>query len=128
VLSLSCSCLVSSSPSEVRQFNFECCPLAQEMCPASGSGLFSACSQPSLPFLCLFTECWFSSLPCPLSLVQFSVLPTPFTVGVSLQFCLIFSFFGGGNHSAQGLCWFMFLGVDRGVPHVVWCSPIHSVN
>jgi hypothetical protein len=45
VLSFSCSCLVSSSPSEVGQFNFECCLVVQEISsaihnlPCFGSGL-----------------------------------------------------------------------------------------
>jgi hypothetical protein len=33
VLPFSCSCLVSSSPTEVEQFKFECCALVQEMIP-----------------------------------------------------------------------------------------------
>jgi hypothetical protein len=35
-----------------------------------------------------------------------------------IQFCL------GGDQSAQGLCLFLFPGVDRGFPHGVWCSPV----
>jgi hypothetical protein len=39
-----------------------------------------------------------------------------------IQFCW------GENQPAQGLCWFMFLGVDRGFLSGVWCSPVCSVN
>jgi hypothetical protein len=52
VLIFTCSCLVSYFPSEVGQFNLECCPLVQEInsvihyLPCFGGGLL----------LCLFTE------------------------------------------------------------------------
>jgi hypothetical protein len=53
VLPFSCSCLVSSSPSEVGQFKFACCPQVQEMSsvvhelPCFGDG-FSLCLFPGV--------------------------------------------------------------------------------
>jgi hypothetical protein len=64
VLPFSCSCLVSSSPSEVWQFKFECCPQAQEMsssCPALELAFCCAC-------LLGFAVWGLISLPRPLSL------------------------------------------------------------
>jgi hypothetical protein len=118
MLSFSCMCLVSSSPSEVGQFSFECCPLVQEIsfatttCPALGGGL--------LPIPTL-------SLPC-LSCVQVEHSIHPFCCPCLITVCYVFFSFVGGDQSAQGLYWFMFLGVGTGVLHSAWCSPVHSAN
>jgi hypothetical protein len=40
----------------------------------------------------------------------------------------VFQFCCRGDQSVQGLHWFMFPGVHKGVLHSAWCSPIHSVN
>jgi hypothetical protein len=213
VLSFSCSCLVSFSPSKVGQFNFECCPLAQEISsvihylPCFGgalslclfikssvlgfysfaspplsrqvqfstsrtplsvldysllfvfqfcgkvqfwvllsesgdhlcdlfpallwSGLSPACCQSLLPFLCLFTDSLVLSLaPCPSPFFwcSFSVPPTLSTLYVWLKFIVCHSVLFGGTQSTQGLCWFVFPGVDRGFLHGAWYSPVCSVN
>jgi hypothetical protein len=52
VLFLSCSCLIMSYPSEVGQFNFECCPLVEEI---SSAIHYLPCFEDGL-LLCLFTE------------------------------------------------------------------------
>jgi hypothetical protein len=85
VLSFSCSCLVSFSPSEVGYIDFECCPVVQELtlhsttCPGFEVAYCCVCS--------LSVWYWdFSSLPYPLSLGRFSVPCTPSTVCVWLKF------------------------------------------
>jgi hypothetical protein len=57
------------------------------------------------------------SLPPPLSMFNYSSLFV-----IQCCYCVY------GNQSVQGLYWFMFLGVSRGVLHGVWCSPVCSVN
>jgi hypothetical protein len=94
VLSFSYSCLVSSSPSEVGQFNFECCPLVQissaiHYLPCFGGGLS----------LCLFMES--SALgvkffaPPPFLWGRFSVPPVPSAVYDRLQFTVCLSVLWG---------------------------------
>jgi hypothetical protein len=65
VLPFSCSCSVSSSPSEVWQFKFECCPQVQEISsavhylPWFGGG-FSPCLFTGISILGV---CYFAPLP-----------------------------------------------------------------
>jgi hypothetical protein len=64
VLSFSCSCLVCSSPSEVGQFHFECCPPVQEI---SSVIHYLPALEVAFRYLCLLrVQHWeFSSLPWP---------------------------------------------------------------
>jgi hypothetical protein len=119
----------------VGKFGFGCCSLAQVIIsvihylPCLGSVLLPTHSQSSLHFLCLFTDSLaakISSLPLPLSPVQFQHA-TPllsmfdYTSLFVIQFCW-------GDQSAQGLCWFVYPGVDRGFPRGLCCSPVCSVT
>jgi hypothetical protein len=96
VLSFSCSCFVSSSPSEVGQFNFECCPLVQEISsathylPCFGGGLspYLFTESPVLEF-------YFFALP-PFS-GSGCIPPTLSMVHVLLQFTACFSDLGGSS-------------------------------
>jgi hypothetical protein len=102
---------------------------------ASGSGLSPTCSQSSLPFLCLFTDSLALRLvpwPPPFLQCTFSIPPSPSHCHAGLQFAVaiqFFSFVGGGvDQSAQGICLYMFLGVNWGVLFSVWCSTVSSVK
>jgi hypothetical protein len=81
-------------------------------------------------FLCLFTDSSvlrLAACPCPFLLCSFNIPPAPllsmfdYKSLFAMQFCW-------GDQSAQGLCWFVFSGVDRGVPHSMCCSPVYSIN
>jgi hypothetical protein len=96
MLSFSCSCLVSSSSSEVGHFSFECCPLVQEInsmihyLPCFGGGLL----------LCLFTGVsilgvYFFDSP-PFSGIG-CIIPTPAVVSVLLQFTVWFLLLQGSS-------------------------------
>jgi hypothetical protein len=86
MLSFSCSCLVSYSPSQIRQLGFECCPLVQKIIsmihdlPCFGMWLVA-----------VFIHWVFSTeslVLCPNPFLQrrFSIPPTPSSVHVWLQF------------------------------------------
>jgi hypothetical protein len=71
-------------------------------CPASGSGFLPPCSQPSLPFLSLFTESLVLSLaPFPSFFYgQVQCATHPSTLYARVQFTVMFfSFVGGGSAS-----------------------------
>jgi hypothetical protein len=100
VLCFSCSCLVSSSPSEVRQFGFECCPLAQKISsiihylPCFGEWLIAGLLSVFPVFIYWAFSTEFSSLPHSLSLLQVQHVPPPPAVCVWLQFTVCFSVCG----------------------------------
>jgi hypothetical protein len=109
----------------VGQFGFGYCSLAQEISSvihyfAFGSGLLPIYSQPLLPFLYLFTDSLvgaeISSLPLSLSLVYFQCSICPLCCPCLITVCCLLFSFVREDQSAQGLCWFMFLEVDRGFP------------
>jgi hypothetical protein len=56
--------------------------------------------------------------------------PPPLQSMLDYSSLFIFQFYlgGGKDQTAQGVHWFMFLGVDKGVPHGAWCLPVHSVT
>jgi hypothetical protein len=63
-LPFSCSCLVSSSPSKMRQFSFECCPLSQRSvlrlttCPALGGWPVTPPLPSAFVFFLISAGCW----------------------------------------------------------------------
>jgi hypothetical protein len=107
--------------------------LAQEMSsvahylPCFKKWLF-ALSLHCLSCVCLLTEISFFPLTPPPTLLQFqhSIHPLHCLCVITVH-CLLFSFVEG-DQSVQGLCWFMFLGVDRVFSHIVWFSPVCSVS
>jgi hypothetical protein len=92
VLPFSCSCLVSSSHSEVGQFSFECCPLVQEL--ALQSTTYPALEVASHCVCLLIVQCWdFSSLHHPLSLGQVKHATCPLCCSCLITVrCLFFIF------------------------------------
>jgi hypothetical protein len=84
----------------------------------------------SQPFLCLFIESLVLSLAlCPTSFLQcrFSVPPHPLhCLCLITVHCLFFSFVGGISllSGCAGLCSQGWIRES----HVVWCSPVISVN
>jgi hypothetical protein len=103
------------------QFSFGCCSLAQEMSsvihylPCFGEWLITT-HFVFTAFPCLFTD----SLALRLALCLSPFLWCSFSIPPLCSPCLItvcsllFSFVGGRAQSAQGLCWIMFPGVDKG--------------
>jgi hypothetical protein len=127
VLFFICSCLVSSSPSKVGQFNFECCRLVQEI-----SSVIHYLSWFAVAYRCvclLRVQCWgFIPLLQPLSLGRFSVPPAPSAVLDRLQFTACFSILWGS--------WFWMLLSGSGdqlcdpLPALLWVvayCPLTSV-
>jgi hypothetical protein len=90
-----------------------------------GSGLSPALSPPS----CLSSVCLLRLAPClsPFLLCTFSMF-TPSAVVLDYSLLFVFQvFFGEGDQSIQGLCWFI-LGVAVRILYDMWSSPVCSVE
>jgi hypothetical protein len=122
-------------------FDFGCCSLAQEMrfvdhyLPYFSQQLINSLLSTLLPFQLLFTGSWCGdqllASPC---LQQWAHNTLPPLLCVSFQFLVycsvfwvLFCFCRIGVSVPRGLCWFI-PGVDVGILHDDWCSPVGLPN
>jgi hypothetical protein len=123
VLSFTCGYLVSSSPSEMRQFSFECCPLGQEISsmihslPYFGEWLVAHLLSAFAAFS-VFTESLVLSLdPClpPFYGASSVFCPRPLLSVFVYSSLFVFQFCLGGSVCTRASLVYV-PGVDMGVP------------